>query len=285
MPYAFSGAIGGAGMYIRVSPNLIRECRLTDERPHKHTYLELHYVYEGEEILFLPRDQRRIRVPAGSIAMIPREVYHCGETKGEDQVRLVCFDFSTDPSEDSRNPVFEVFDALREVTVVSDAFVADSMERFRKILAEGVSPLRETRMGALLLDVVLELFGQLPAGDGSFQRQSRTKRRQRWLIEEHIGTQYHAPGGLVALSKKLHLSERQTRKLVKNFYGEDYKTLIVRQRMDMAQLYLESRSLSLTEVAEEIGYRSYSGFHLAFIRTFGMTPGEYREQHGYTEEK
>ena len=145
------------------------------------------------------------------------------------------------------------------------------------MLADDKDPMAQTREGVILLDVVLDIFRRVSEGKSVPLRQNQTKQRQKWLIEEHIFTRYHAPEGLEGLAKKLYLSPRQTRKLVKSFYGEDYKTLIIRQRMEMAQIFLVSPKWSLEEVAEKVGYRSYSGFHLAFVRQFGVTPGQYRE--------
>ncbi|MBR7165454.1 MAG: helix-turn-helix transcriptional regulator [Clostridia bacterium] len=155
-------------------------------------------------------------------------------------------------------------------------FLTASLERCRRILEDKPTPLSRTREGVILLDVILDIFSRFCETKEAEKRKDQTKLRQRWLIEEHIGTRYHAPDGLAGLAKKLFLSQRQTRKLVRQFFGEDYKTLIIRQRMEMAQILLEERENTLEEVAESVGYRSYSGFHLAFVRTFGQSPGEYR---------
>jgi AraC-like DNA-binding protein len=184
-----------------------------------------------------------------------------------------------DPEEEKENPVLPIFLSAREPLILCDPMIENAMERLRKILENDSDPMGDTREGVILLDVILSIFGRLSAkGKKPPKKQSQTKLRQKWLIEEHIFTRYHDPDGLDGLASKLYLSQRQTRKLVKHFYGEDYKTLIVRQRMEMAQLFLESPTLSLEEVAEKVGYRSYSGFHLAFVRSFGITPGEYRKQ-------
>jgi len=285
MAGTFSCTVDGTGAYVRIPPDYIREKRLTDERPHMHTFLEFHYVYEGEELLFLPKDERRLSVPAGSIVMIPQGIYHCGETRGENSVRVFCFDFRVDPESGAGSALFESYRSVREARVFRDPFNTAAMDRFARILGEAESPMRENRIGTLLLGVIMDLLGRRPGDARAEKRQNNTKFRQKWLIEEYIITQYFAPEGLAGLAEKLYLSERQTRKLVRSFYGEDYKTLIVRQRMEIAQLYLESRTLSLEKIAEKIGYRSYSGFHLAFVRTFGITPGQYRAEHGGAEEE
>ena len=279
MPYVFSAAVDGANFHVRVTPNLIQHSPLIDERPHKHFFVEFHYVFNGEETLFFPKEEKRLSLSKGMIVMIPRGIYHCAETKGNLAVSRLCFNFSMDPEEERENPVLPIFLSAREPLILCDPTIENAMERLRKILENESDPMGDTREGILLLDVILSIFGRLSAkGKTPPKKQSQTKLRQKWLIEEHIFTRYHDPDGLEGLAGKLYLSQRQTRKLVKHFYGEDYKTLIVRQRMEMAQLLLESPTLSLEEASEKVGYRSYSGFHLAFVRSFGITPGEYRKE-------
>lgn len=277
MPLVFSTTIDGANLHVSVTPNEIQHSVLIDERPHKHSFVEFHYVYGGNETLFFPKEDKRVSLTGGMIAMIPRGLYHCAETEEESFVSRVCFNFSMDTEGASGNPILPVFQSTGQALILKDAAISAAMDRWRSILEDDKDPMGQTREGVALLDVVLDIFRRLSEGKSVPLRQNQTKQRQKWLIEEHIFTRYHAPEGLEGLAQKLYLSPRQTRKLVKSFYGEDYKTLIIRQRMEMAQIFLESQQLSLEEVAEKIGYRSYSGFHLAFVRQFGITPGQYRE--------
>ena len=278
MPYEFTAAIEGANLNISVTPNQIQHSTLIDERPHKHSFVEFHYIFGGNETLYFPREDKRVSLTGGMIAMIPRGLYHCAETEEESFVSRLCFNFSMDPEKLSGNPIYSVFQSAGQALILRDNAVSAAMERWRSILEDEKDPMAQTREGVILLDVVLDIFRRVSEGKSVPLRQNQTKQRQKWLIEEHIFTRYHAPEGLEGLAQKLYLSPRQTRKLVKSFYGEDYKTLIIRQRMEMAQIFLESRKWSLEEVAEKVGYRSYSGFHLAFVRQFGITPGQYREQ-------
>jgi len=87
---------------------------------------------------------------------------------------------------------------------------------------------------------------------------------------------FRDPEGLAGLAAQLYLSERQTRNLVKKYYGQDYKTLIIKQRMEFADMLLEDETRSLEEIAEEVGYRSYSGFYQAYTKYFGISPSEKR---------
>ena len=278
MPYEFTAAIEGANLNISVTPNQIQHSTLIDERPHKHTFVEFHYIFGGKETLYFPKEDNRVTLTGGMIAMIPRGLYHCAETEEASFVSRLCFNFSMDPEKLSGNPIYSVFQSAAQPLILRDHAVSAAMERWRSILEDEKDPMAQTRQGVILLDVILDIFRRLAEGKSVPLRQDQTKQRQKWLIEEYIFTRYHDPEGLEGLAKKLYLSPRQTRKLVKSFYGEDYKTLIIRQRMEMAQIFLASQKWSLEEVAEKVGYRSYSGFHLAFVRQFGITPGAFREQ-------
>lgn len=285
MPFVFTATIDGVNLHVSVTPNVVQHSTLLDERPHKHSFVEFHYIFGGKETLFFPKEDQRVNLTPGQIAMIPRGLYHCAETEEDASVSRLCFNFSADPEAVSGNPILSVFQRGGQALILKDPAVSAAMDRWRSILEDDKDPMAQTREGVILLDVVLDVFRRLSEGRSVPLGQNQTKQRQKWLIEEHIFTRYHAPEGLEGLAQKLYLSPRQTRKLVKSFYGEDYKTLIIRQRMEMAQIFLESKKLSLEEVAEKIGYRSYSGFHLAFVRQFGITPGQYREQKQHAGEK
>jgi AraC family transcriptional regulator, activator of mtrCDE len=47
-------------------------------------------------------------------------------------------------------------------------------------------------------------------------------------------------------------------------------------RLDLAQRKLSATSLPVAAVAVEVGYKSESAFSRAFLRRFGMRPGEVR---------
>ncbi|MBR2634834.1 MAG: helix-turn-helix transcriptional regulator [Clostridia bacterium] len=276
MPFVFSTAVDGTNFHIRVSPNFVHRQILPNERPHKHFFIEFHYIYSGEETLILPKENREFRLTPGTITMIPCETYHYVKTKEETGVERFCFNFSIDANSETDNPPLQIFREAKEVLVFKEEAVTEQMNRCRALLEDVTDPLRETREGFLLLETAMEIFRRIAGKMNLAPKPSKTKMRQKWLIEEHIWHRYHTGGGLEELAERLYLSQRQTRKLIRQFYGEDFKTLIVRQRMEIAEILIREQEDSLEVIAEKVGYRSYSGFHLAFVRSFGCTPGEYR---------
>ncbi len=278
MPYGFMATIEDLQLHIQALPNLIIKGEFLNERPHRHTFTEFHFVFDGEEEIHFPQRAEKISLNTDQMVMIPPAAYHYTQTgKGKPVTRL-CFSFSIDAEKAPRSPLYQAFCKIQAPVVFDNAWFAEQMRRCRQLLEDADGPIDQMREGALLLDVIMEALHILYGESDASGQMNRNKLRQKWIIEEHIWTAYHVSDGLCALAKKLYLSQRQTRKLVQQFYGEDYKTLIVRQRMESAKLMLQSGDVSLEQIAEAVGYRSYSGFHLAFVRSFGITPGEYRKQ-------
>jgi two-component system response regulator YesN len=145
------------------------------------------------------------------------------------------------------------------------------------VISDDATPLDQTLEGVILLDAVLEVFRSLYNTKKTTHKRQLNKQQQKWLIEEYISNFFHFSDGLSGLASQLYLSERQTRRIVKQFFGEEYKTLIIKQRMETAQILLKTSNLSLDQIAEKVGYKSYSGFHMAFVKAFGVTPGDYRK--------
>ncbi len=279
MSCSFMPTLGGDVLHIRSAPKITTHLELCNERPHKHYFIEFHYMYEGEESLCFLEEGRELILRAGELAMIPREVYHSAEPCPGKTAKRLCFDLNIDPHKGGENELYQTFCAAKEVLVVRDAAVSGAMNRFLAVFNDPKAALQEDRMGTILLEVVLEVFRRFAPPKKAVQRTDRQRSWQRWIIEEHIGCCYHLPNGLENLAQKLYLSHRQTRKLIHQFYGTGYKELIMRERMEMARLLLRSTRFTLEEIAEKVGYSSYSGFHLAFIKVNGQTPGDYRKSH------
>ena len=70
----------------------------------------------------------------------------------------------------------------------------------------------------------------------------------------------------------LYLSERQTRNLIQKEFGADYKQLIIQERMKIADILLRKTAQTLEQIAQQVGYQSYSGFYLAYTRYYGISP-------------
>lgn len=274
MDYEFSTTLDGVDCHIRAFRDQVVPGEQVHQRPHKHFFMEFHCIFSGEEQVVLPLQKKEYRLRPGQILMIPRETYH-GVFTGGGKVERLCFNFSVEGRRADNSPILEYFQNINRTQIFENKNAMDMIAHYQSL--DRSSPLFESLQGSLLVSVVLELFSDIPGKWQQSHHVNNRALRQKWIIEDYIATCFTEPEGLEGLAKRLYLSQRQTRHLVRQFLGEDYKTLIIRRRMELADIFLEDPEKSLEDIAREVGYSSYSGFNLAFKRHFGITPRERRK--------
>lgn len=282
MQFEFNVTLDRANCHIRATQTHPIPGETLNSRPHKHYSMEFHCVFAGEEIITLPLENRQISLTAGSILLLPQEIYHGVYTKGS-PVERICFNFSAEPSGKESSPIVDLFLNIKEPTVFDSQETTLLVDQCRQLCEPDQGPLLELRQGMLFISIALNLMSNVLGVQETAPATDSLVLRQRWLIEDYIGQHYTDNTGIEGLSKALFLSQRQTSTLVKRFLGEDYKTVIIRRRMELAEIYLQDPAKRLDEIAYEVGYRSYSGFELCFKRYFGVTPQQRRAQMKQTE--
>ncbi len=81
-----------------------------------------------------------------------------------------------------------------------------------------------------------------------------------FLIHEFISGNYNRDLHLSELAEYLHLSERQTERLVLEAKGKSFRHALSDMRISIAKMLMNSTDMSLSDIAVYVGYNSYSGF-------------------------
>ncbi|AEI44642.1 AraC family transcriptional regulator [Paenibacillus mucilaginosus] len=66
-------------------------------------------------------------------------------------------------------------------------------------------------------------------------------------------------------------------RVFKREMGVPFSDYLSEYRMNMAKVLLETTTLKISEVGEKLQYKNISAFIRSFRKTFGMTPGQYRD--------
>ena len=277
MELEFSTNTGGVQYHIRGYHTHLLPQETVDERAHKHYFMEFHCVFAGEETILLPTEKKQLRVLPGQILLLPREIYHGVQTPENTTVERLCFNFSIESDSDSTDTVVGLYRNIREPMLFEDPGANTLLQQCRHLRQQNTGAMMNRRQGLLLLTAALQLLSNLTIEPTHTNTISRSV-RQKWIIEQYIEQHFTDNTGLEGLASELFISPRQARKLVQKFMGEDYKTIIIRRRMELAEIYLRDSEKSLEEIAWLVGYRSYSGFQLSFKRYFGISPNDRRKQ-------
>jgi AraC family transcriptional regulator len=125
------------------------------------------------------------------------------------------------------------------------------------------------------------LLYELPQSDQHFDRASPAKRGglATWQmraaaghLERHLDEQI----SLAALARLTRLSEQHFCRAFKKSFGLPPHQYHVQRRIERAKLLLADRSNSVTDIALTLGYSQTSAFSVAFRKTTGQSPREFR---------
>ncbi|MEV0901008.1 AraC family transcriptional regulator [Actinoplanes sp. NPDC049802] len=93
-----------------------------------------------------------------------------------------------------------------------------------------------------------------------------------------IYTDFEQPWSLHTLARRAGMSRSTFAKTFRDLVGEGPAQHLTRRRMREAVRLLTDTSTPLSAIPQLVGYQSTVGFHLAFRKTIGDTPGSYRQR-------
>lgn len=200
---------------------------------HNHNYAEVHVIDGGKADFNI--DETLYHVPSGSLLIIPRNVFH-SRTFIEKKTRHTAFQIDYDAKNFSLHHI-------------STETVSGFFSEIKKCRNSG----DYTGVSAYisLLCSYFDCHKKIPAEnitDCGF------------LIHEFFSTHYSENLHIRDLAEILHLSERQTERLVVKHTGKTFREELTSVRMNIAKELLNSSDMSLKAISEYCGYSSYAGF-------------------------
>lgn len=203
--------------------------------PHRHSRAEIHAIVHGEADFFI--DGKHLQLCAGEFLMIPKDTFH----------------YRSPLSEDSKIFTFEAdLDATLSHYRISTQTLCELCAS-----VEGYERSGKTAVMRAFLTLICSYFVDDFGGVNDVTD-------RKFLIDEFFTKNYNRDVTLSMLAKRLCLSEKQTERLVIKFTGNSFRKELARRRITAAIDLMESESITLTDVAEMVGYKTYSGFWKAY---------------------
>lgn len=250
--------------------------------PHFHARHELQYVLSGSLEMSIDED-RSMTLQAGTALLVPPNVLH-RSIAGEEQ-RLALTISMQQISANATSPEFSeyqhycaLFGKLQKPVVMQDDMIKYCLEQLVQL---SDTPAERHKKKCLLSLLFIRLGEHVKAHsreDAKAQTFSSTVQRnhQYYAIEQFINTKYSKKTSVEELAQSLHMSRRQTDRIILQIFGKSFAALILERRMSVAQTLLKKTQIPCTEIAERVGYSSYAGFYIAFKQHFGVAPDEVR---------
>lgn len=202
---------------------------------HSHPYPEIHVFLNGSGEYTV--EGRRYSLATGDAIMIPAGSLHETATAKGTRVFVLQADLTAE--------------AVGQL-VLPDAMLAQL----------------DACVGALDLAIPV-LFYLVASFSGAPLYSVRRNDDYAYLIHEYIEQNYHRSLRLRDLAEVLHLSERQTQRIIRALFGMSFSKLLSSHRASVAERLAASSDMPWSEIAGYVGYETYSGFRRSFRRHGG----------------
>ncbi len=243
MVYETKIYIGKKSFNIIMQQGFYTRKRLTTN-VHRHYYAEIHLVSGGDAKYEVDGKVYEIKKNEG--VYIPPSVFH-RFLEGDENT--VCTAFQL---------VGEEFGEMM-VKSFSESIVEGFKNASRLFFEQGA----EDEL-ILYLSLIVSGFNKTEGEKAILPVKNR-----EFLIYEFFANNYNMDFTLKDLADELHLSEKQTSRQIEKYTGNNFRTEILKRKMEAAKYLIESEKLSLDDVAKTIGYSSYAGFWKAFTSYYG----------------
>ena len=200
---------------------------------HHHKYAEVHLVLGGDILYSI--GERQYRATDGTMLVIPPGEFHAGRKLTEGALRAA---FQIDAEVESLS-----------VWAVGHALIS--------ALFSEIDRARESEDYTGIAAYATLLCRHFVASDGV---RAERLTDYAFLIHEFFSHRYAEDVTLADLAGALHLSERQTERLVYKHTGGSFRDELSRSRLRVAARLVREGEMPLGEIASYVGYRSYAGF-------------------------
>lgn len=200
---------------------------------HKHNFSEIHFITGGDAVFLIGED--RMHLESGHIMIIPQGEFHCCTRKEETTLHNAFqVDFDVKQVKSTRIGSEVISNLFSEIESLKKSGDYTKVSSYISLFCSYLCPESKS---------IAE-----PVSDYGF------------IIQEFISTNYNKKIKLSDLADELHLSERQTERLIREYTGNSFKEEVRKIRINVANQLLSSSAMTLSEVAEYVGYDSYAGF-------------------------
>lgn len=243
---------------------------------HFHSYYEIFYVRDGS--LELKTEHSTTELQKDNLIILPPQLTHNTVLKSETSSRY-CISFFV--QKNNLNSEHSLYDTIVDILSEKYFYIENAIAVYESIkkVCENIRYANHFKISCYFYEFVLELLsisGHLnPTSPEELFSDSSISRTYK--IQQIISSHYMKDISLDFIAKKLYLSTRQVNRIVQSFYGCTYREIIARTRIRTAAELLRTSSMTVSDIAAQVGYKSLRGFYSAFKKQYGSLPTEYRK--------
>ncbi|WP_100407091.1 AraC family transcriptional regulator [Bacillus solitudinis] len=265
-----------------------KHTRFIDFPKHKHNYIELNYVFHGS--LNQTVGGERLRLKKGELLFLNQYIEHEIEACQEEDIIMnfiiqprffeFVFSFLNTENKVSNFLVNSLYNHTQDghYLYFKIAEVESIQELIHKIINEIMHPtfMSESTIKLYIGLLVVELIKHSDKVE-----QTKDQSMKHMLVIESLKYIYsnYQKASLYELSEHLNQPHYLVSKMIKLATRHTFKELLQERRLLIAKELLETSSVPISSIVEEIGYDNISYFYRIFKEKYGKTPKKYRESY------
>lgn len=252
-----------------------------DSRREMHFHSVFEFQYIRSKPMEIRTDGKTHTVCEGEYIIIPPNRFHSSENTG---VKKCSFLFSVNFLHKVKGEISEyryynkIFTGIKDVAIHKNATVTDCINRLALQKKDSLSVHKKKIIfGMLFMAVAEDLWSGNPYEEYEVSEgvnETAYKQKLRGVVGDYISRYCNEENILSAVAEILHMSERNTARIIKEIFGVSVSTLVLNQRMAYAKELIAKREMPLSEIAERVGYKNYNTFYKAFKKYYGVSPKE-----------
>ena len=128
-----------------------------------------------------------------------------------------------------------------------------------------------------MLENLTRLVVSAWVSDGHRLKRGKPEDFYRRAVQTYLETHYLRNASLSDLADKLRVHPNYLGSLIQRVWGEPFRSLLTRRRIQAAQALLAVGDLNVTQTAYAVGFNDGNYFSSVFKKDTGMTPRQYAE--------
>lgn len=271
----------------RASIITMKHNRYSPAITHEHTFFELIYVYDGSCGQIISNSKTTLSL--GDICIIPPGIKHSIKVF-DDSIVFNClirkstlhnifFNFLSNPNILTAFFLNNIYSENGNDYIIFHT--GSDFEIQRGILYMYWESVNQSLYWDQMISYTLMLiFGLLIRNyEKSIELPTFTQKAdvQRFALLQYIQDNFSSVT-LDQIAAKFHYTPEYTSRLIKSTTGKSFTQILQQVRLEKAQVLLQDTNLSVTNIANQIGYETAEYFIRIFKKQMHMTPTEYRRK-------
>ena len=237
--------------------------------PHTHTHMELFYIVGGKG-QFLIEDQL-YPVNANNLVIINPNVTHTEVSLNAQPLEYIVLgiDGLELVTGETSNGQFNILDHFESVEISS---CLRNILREMELKNTGYEEVCQAYMEILVIRLMRSITLAVPT-----EPQPLSANRRCAAVRRYIDLHFKEPLTLEHLAEEEHMNKYYLSHAFKREYGISPINYMIARRIEESTYLLAETDLSMSQIAQLMGFSSLSYFSQAFRRSLGISPKEYRQ--------